>query len=339
MSKRYRVSDFQMELEGVVKNVLPFKGTKPQRATKTSVDTVLINAELLKKWQAPPFQRPLRVNDRVATLSEQLKQTSGVLPGVITVGVLDGVTYLLDGQHRIEAFKVAGITEGFADVRTHYFSSMGDMGEEFVLLNSSLVKLRPDDILRGLEGTVEALSNLRKRCPFVGYDMIRRNTRSPIISVAQVLRAWKGSAPEVPTTGGMSSYVLARQLTIDDSEQLASFLLLAEPAWGRDLEYRRLWTMLNLCICMWLYRRVVIQPLNPRVRLTSDLFGKCLMELSADRRYIDWLSGRSLRELDRSPAYSRIKVIFARRAFRETGKRQLLPSPVRERGHASTAGV
>jgi hypothetical protein len=56
---------------------------------------------------------------------------------------------------------------------------MADMGEEFVNLNSQLVTMRPDDIRRGLEGTIEALPTIRRECPFVGYDMIVGSASSP----------------------------------------------------------------------------------------------------------------------------------------------------------------
>lgn len=322
------------KVEPRTENILPFKGAnKSQRQTRTSVDTVLITQDVVERWKSPPFQRPLRVNDRVIALAESLKQDGGVFPGVLTLGVLSGVTYIVDGQHRLEAFKISGLTEGYADVRTHYFQTVGEMGEEFVLLNSSLVKFRPDDILRGLEGSIESLQFIRRKCSFVGYDQIRRGERAPIISMSQVLRCWNGSAKEVPATGGTGAVSLSNSITPEDSKFLVDFLLIAEQAWGRDREYARLWATLNLTLCMWLYRRTVIAPNSPRVKLSGTLFAKCLMEISADSRYIDWLSGRSLRDLDRSPAYSRIKTIFSRRAYAETGKRVLLPAPAFERGH------
>ena len=51
---------------------------------------------------------------------------------------------------------------------------MAEMGDAFVALNSRLVNMRPDDILRGLEGSIPALQEIRASCPFVGYDQIRQ---------------------------------------------------------------------------------------------------------------------------------------------------------------------
>src|SRR5439155_2436385 len=42
-------------------------------------------------------------NDKVRALAEQVKADGGVMPGIITLGVVDGVTYLIDGQHRRES--------------------------------------------------------------------------------------------------------------------------------------------------------------------------------------------------------------------------------------------
>jgi hypothetical protein len=79
---------------------------------------------------------------------------------------------------------------------------------------------------------------------------------------------------------------------------------------------------------MWIYRRMVLDQYSPKTpRLTKDLFRKCLMSLSADENYLDWLVGRSLGERDRSPAYNRIKAAFAKRIEIETGKKPLMPSP------------
>lgn len=300
----------------------------PQKATHTTVDTIVVTPEIMKGWKNPPFQRPLRVNDKVRALSERIKLDGGVLPGVITLGVLSREKYLLDGQHRREAYLLSGCEEGFTDVRLHHFDTMADMGEEFVNLNSALVRLRPDDILRGLEGSLEGLTTIRRRCPFVGYDFIRRGEKSPILSMAMVLRSWFGSAPDVPTSSGDSAQARAVALSVTDAEACCEFLLTAERAWGREAQYARLWGTLNLTLCAWIYRRTVLTQYSPKsARLTKDLFKNCLMSLSASDNFIDWLLGRQLSERDRSPAYGRIKSIFVKRIEVETGTKPQMPAP------------
>lgn len=307
---------------------------KPHSSTHTKSDTIEVNQTVISGWKAPPFQRPLRVNERVRQLVETIKKDDGVIPGVITLGVLGKDTYLLDGQHRTHAFLLSECPSGYVDIRIHHFEDMGEMGEEFVNLNSRLVAFRPDDILRGLEESMPTLRLIRQKCPFVGYDMIRRSERAPIVSMATLLRCWCGSSSETPIAGGASTLQLTQSITQDETENLVSALLVIEKAWGRDHEYARLWSALNLTICFWVWRRTVVTQYSPNtLRLTKDMFGKCMMSLSASSAYIDWLLGRHLSERDRSPAYAKIKTIIAKRVEAETGKKPRLPQPAWAKGH------
>ena len=314
-----------------------YKIVKPQtpseKKTRTVVDTIMVTPQLLETWKSPPFQRPLRENEKVKALAEELKVDGGVWPGVITLGILEGVTYVIDGQHRKLAFQLSDLAEGYTDVRIHYFTSLADMGREFVILNTKLVSMRPDDILRGLEPSIPGLLKLRTACPFVGYDYIRRNGSSPIVSMSVMLRAWRGSTGEVPSpsTGGGSAGAVAEAMQAKDWDELIDFLQLAHAGFGRDPQYSRLWSGLNMLMCMWMYRRLVLLPQQEgKVRfkpLTKDLFKKSLMSVSAATEYVDWLLGRNAGERDRAPAYARLKNIFAARLVQETGKRTNLPQP------------
>lgn len=294
--------------------------TRVQRATRTKMDTVVITAELIGKWKKPPFQRQLIVNSKVQGVVDEIK-TSGVIPGILTLGVVGHETYYVDGQHRLEAFKMSGIKEGFADVRTHWFETMGDMAREFEELNSPLVTWKPDDLLRAREAYMPPLQNLRKLCPFIGYTMIRRNSGAPLISMSAVLRCWFGSETEVPFTGaGKSARAAAERLTMDESHALAAFLELPANAWERDSAFYRLWGNLNLCLTMWMYRRTVIQLYTPATtRLTRDQFRRGLLALSADVKYLEYLEGRNMNDVSRSPTYNRIKTVFAARLEAEIG--------------------
>lgn len=311
-------------------NVVPLPKGKAERATQTIVDTIQFTRKTINEWVIPPFQRPIRQNDKVRALAEEISRNGGVLPGIMTLGILGEKTYLLDGQHRREAFMLSSMEEGFTDIRMHHFASMGDMGEEFVRLNSQLVRMRPDDILRGLEESYEPLKRIRQKCGFVGYDMIRRGTSSPIVSMSLVLRGWRAAACEVPAAKGVlaSAAAMATTYTSEESDALIGFLQLALAAFSREPEYQKMWGSLNLTLCMWLYRRTVLVQHSPKTpRLTKEMFQKCLMSLTASADYCDWLVGRQLAERDRSPGYNRIKAIFIERILRETGKRVSLPAP------------
>ena len=119
-------------------------------------------------------------------------------------------------------------------------------------------------------------------------------------------------------------------MTKDEVELMVNFLLIARSAWGSDHEYARLWGSLNLTICMWLFRRLVVQQadgLKRHVSLTREQFKKCLTALSASNDYLDWLVGRSINDRDRAPCLNRIKSIFAARLQVDTGTRPKLPQP------------
>lgn len=305
------------------------KPTSPaEKTTRTTVDTIQVTEQVIASWHAPPFQRPLGVNDKVREVAEEIRET-GVVPGILTIGILSQTRYLLDGQHRVHAVRLSEKEEVYADVRYFFCNSMAEMGAEFVRLNSQLRKMRPDDMLRGLEGSLAALRSIRERCRFVGYDMIRRSDSSPILSMSVALRIWRGSQTEVPaSTFGMGAAALAETVTAEEADQLCGFLSTSLTAWGRDVQYSRLWSVLNLILCAWLYRRTVITQYTGKTpRLSREQFKQCLMSLSADKNYVDWLVGRHMGQRDRSPAYDRIKRIFAARLTQEMGRKPSLPAP------------
>lgn len=306
--------------------------TAVEKTTRTTVDTVLLTPEVVKRWLAPPFQRPIKVNARVQAVAEEIKRNGGVLPGILTLGVLEGKTYLIDGQHRKEAWLLAGLAEGFADVRTCFFDDTAHMSDEFFKLNSALVAFKPDDKLRALECSSEPLTELRRRCSFVGYDNVRRGPYNPVVSMSLVLRAWQGAGHEAPgaSQSGASVADLVGALSADSADQLAVFLTLCFEAWGRDQEYARLWSRLNLTICGWLFRRSVLTPpsANQRYdRLSKEAFRQGLQALSANGVYLDWLVGRLMSDRDRAPCYDKVRDTFVKRLQVETGERLKFPQP------------
>lgn len=307
--------------------------TRAERVTRTKMDTIQLTPPLIEAWKKPPFQRTLLVNSRVREVVEEIKDSGGIIPGILTLGIIGKETYLVDGQHRVEAFKLSGIAEGYADVRFHWFESVADMAKEFEQLNSALVNWKPDDILRARESYMPALQHLREVCPFIGYTTIRRSGGAPLISMSAVLRCWFGSETEVPLAGaGKSSRNAADRLTMAEANSLAAFLELPLGAWGRDPEFFKLWANLTLCLSMWLYRRTVVQLYTPATtRLTRDQFRLGLQALSADERFLEYLVGRGLNDTSRAPTYNRIKVIFAARleaGKTKTGATKLrLPTP------------
>lgn len=315
-------------------NVISF-GAKPPKSSQSKMETLIVTPDMVNGWKIPSFQRPVRVNERVKEVAEQLKE-SETIEGVLTLGKLksESALYVVDGQHRIEAFRISGLPEAIVDVRVCQFDSMAEMASEFHRLNQSLVKMRPDDILRALESSTPSLQMIRKSCEFVGYDYIRRGTTSPIVSMSALLRSWSSSIGETPagSSSGRSAADIAATLDQHSVQNLIAFLSTAHAAWGRDPEYYRLWGNLNMTICMWLWHKLVIDRdrygLKRYIVLSIPEFKKCLMSVSADGDYLAWLPGRNLTERDRSPCYGKLKSIFARRLAEDSkGKKPQLPAP------------
>jgi hypothetical protein len=317
-------------------NVIPISGAREAPKTMQSrMETIILTPMMVNAWKLPAFQRPLRINEKVRQVTEQIRK-SETIEGVLTLGKLKGDQshYIVDGQHRVEAFKLSELNEAIADVRMVMFDTMAEMADEFVRLNSSLVKMRPDDILRGLENSTHALQTIRKSCEFVGYDNIRRGNQNPMVSMSALVRCWRASTYETPTTSssGLSASMLAQNLDPTGTQNLIAFLATAHAAWGRDPEFYRLWGNLNLTLCMWLWNRLVIDRDrfgNKRyLVLNVTDFKRCVMALSANADYVEWLRGRNLSERDRSPGYRRIKAIFVKRLQEDArGKKILLPQP------------
>ncbi len=308
--------------------------TIEEKSTKTTVDTIMFTLKELESWVVPHFQRPVKVNSKVEELAKQIAADGGVLPGVICFGYLGKEKYLLDGQQRRQAFLISGKEEGFADIRNCFFKTESEMSDEFVRLNSHLVNMTPDDILRGMEPRLKVLQLIREGCPFVGYDFIRRGNRAPILSMSVLIRCWSASLSEVPANRG-SSAKMAEQLTDQDGIDIVRLLKLAFSAWGPDLEYSRLWTAANLTMVCWIYRRIVLSTYSSKTqRFDDNDFGRCLMALSSDPVYIDWLQNRRVGERDRAPLYGRMKMIFTNRYYADTGKKANLPAPAWAHGYS-----
>jgi len=61
--------------------------------------------------------------------------------------------------------------------------------------------------------------------------------------------------------------------------------------------------------------------------LTPDQFKRCLLSVSADKEYVDWLIGRTITDRDRSPCYKRLRNTFINRMRIDQMVNLKLPSP------------
>jgi hypothetical protein len=297
------------------------KADEPVRAfEKTQMETQLLSLEEMDDWELPPFQREEVQTKKVLEFAEELKQNGGVIGGVIHLGQLRGdkTVYLVDGQQRRNACHLSERQEFIADISLKLYDSMIEMAEEFKRLNSRLVPLKPDDLLRACEVTHKSLQLLRKNCPFVGYGNIRRQDHCPVLGMSAALKSWFGSGLVTPQQTAQAINLLD-QFTETQCELLTVFLLTAYSAWGNDRQHGRLWSNPNLTMCMYVYRKLTLEPSNRRAAVPAEMFRKCLMSVSANGNYYDWLQGRHLNERDRSPCYKRLRSIFADRLTQEYG--------------------
>ena len=312
-------------------------GVNAPKKHSSTMDTKIVTLDEANAWQIPPFQRPVRINPKVAAMADELKADGVAVSGIITLGRLkdDRAYWLVDGQHRREAFRLSGLEEIIMDLRIVHYDTMAEMAAEFVHLNTALVRMRPDDLLRGIVPSLPNIQSVLDECPYLGFANIRRGGGSgPLVSLSAVLRCWNTSANETPSSSssGLTISGLAEQIDAEGSEDLIHFLKLAHAAWGRDPEYYKLWGNLNLALCMWLYRRLVLDKDrrgNKRVLvLTDQQFKSCLTALTSSADYLDWLGGKLLNDRDRSPALARVKAVFVRRLTADWGiAKPVLPMP------------
>lgn len=55
--------------------------TEAEKKTQTTTDTWEFTAATAKTWRSPPFQRPLRVNEKVTAAAAEIKNEGGSFPG------------------------------------------------------------------------------------------------------------------------------------------------------------------------------------------------------------------------------------------------------------------
>jgi hypothetical protein len=323
-------------------NVVSIKGYGNVSAdcgmTKSRMDTVILTAAKVAKLKLPPFQRPLKINEKVKAIAENMKYNGAVIDGVLTIGEFKGEEWIVDGQHRIEAFKISELPEAYCDVRIIKFDNLAEMAEEFVRLNSFIVRMRTDDILRGLEPENKWLQYIRRTCPFIGYDHIRRYPNSPLLSMTMAVRTWAGASREISSAGGIASATsLVHDMTEEQATEMCEFFNIAFEAWSSDTENTRLWGGLNLTLCAWLWNNMVkVKPGRGggkrATRLTPEQFKRGLMGLAASGDHAEWLVGRNNSERNRAPCYRRIRSLMLKRLQPEFKAAVYFPAPAWAQG-------
>jgi hypothetical protein len=298
----------------------------------TEMDAKIVSLEEMNSWVLPSFQRAEKLTAKVKEAAAELKTNGGIVSGTILLGKLrgdDATIYLVDGQQRRLACNLSGEKQFYIEYSLKTYVSFIAMAGEFTRANGRLVAFKPDDHLRAFEVTHPHLKKLREDCNFLGYGHAGRNAREgrgSILSMSCALKCWFGSAQESPAVYGQATE-LVEQLDEIQCQHMTVFLNLAFGAWERDKCHIRMWANLNLLMCMYLYRKLVIEPRGST--LPKGMFRNCLMSVAADSTYSDWLLGRQVYERDRDPCFKRLKRIFLARLAQEyNGKNRFqFPKP------------
>lgn len=260
------------------------------------VEKIIITHEIVEGWKKPPFQRPVAIGRNLGKLAVNLQDDEFLLT-TIYLGVLDGVTYIVDGQHRKEAFIASGLRRLVAPVTTRYYpdgtAGLTRMCEDFLKINTHVKNPTANDKLRALEPTNPLIGKIREDCPFVGYSGFRRSDSSPIVSMAQAIRALVISAQEAPGSAGRSAVDHAVEMRSSEVNGLKTFLKLAYESWGRDAENKYLWSPMNLTMCLWFFRRMLRSPSSSGSlgNTTQAQFLDIFFGLMSNRRYRALLQG------------------------------------------------
>ena len=309
-----------------------FRNALEREARATTFLAMITSLDILLWIIDPKIQREFKCNPKVQGLAKVLPSL-GAIPGTITLGVWEGKVYVLDGQHRLGAYQVY-LTEGGKDsirAMLHWiFFDEGQggyaaMGKKFDELQMVLSKMTPDDSLRPLEHSTPVLQYIRKNCGFVGYDRLRKAARGRYLSMAVLIRAWLGSGTETPVSAPGTARDLVRVLSPDDAKNCTSFANLANEVWGAKPDIRQLWNSLNLTICMWLYRRMVLNPEDGVTALSPEQFKACVSRLSRKIDGYDYAG--MLQGLTMNPANKRHAMSYHKKAIsagcREFGIRRV----------------
>ena len=297
----------------------------PQNPIKTVSAMVLITRPKLESILTPDFQRELKITRHVKAQVKEIENT-GIIPGTLLLGLVAGKLYRNDGQHRIWAALQTERDSFYAMVQVGEYKDMAELGLAAMIANSSLSRRSPDDNLKAMEPAYPVLKLIRRECPFIGYG---GKSDATVMSMSPALQCWEISKHDSPSNrGSMQANKIIEKMTPDEAKAMCAVYKLLYSAWGNDRQYKTMWLKLNVTLVTWLWRALVDSPTSGKVtRLTSDLFRDAIAGLTADAAYMSWLPGRLLRDLDRSPCYTRIKSIIVKRLFAVHSMRVSLPSP------------
>jgi len=251
------------------------------------MEMMVLNRKVVESWEKPPFQRPVAEGKNIISMSVQM-QDFGYMMSAFYLGVWEGRTYLVDGQHRRVSFISSGLEEIVAPVVTKHYpkGSQGllEMCEDFLRIQQHIKNPTANDKLRALEPNNKCLQKITRMCPFVGYER-------PLLSMAQVIRSLVISGQEMPGSAARSAVDHARDMKMKEANGLITFLQLAYEAWGIDKDMRLMWSPMNMALCLWFFRRMLKGSKSPGTVTTSQ-FSE-IFALLPSKTYISLLEDNS----------------------------------------------
>ena len=284
---------------------------------QSRVVKIKLTPEVINSWLIPDWQRHVRTNPKGRQLCEDIKEIP-ILESMIIVGVIQRrgkyVLYLLDGHHRKEHFLKSGAPYIIIDVKFAYVETMGEMADLYLKCQDQIVKSSPNDNLKGLAVNSKTLNHIIKHCTCVTLDAARSGASNASVTMSTVIQVWYDSNLDPPkrnTLGSPPKSItdLAKKLTMRDAETIVAFIKICEEVFGFNNESSALWKHINLVLCLWLYRVMVLKTEwegceGYKVTYLDDKrFGIGLSALRHSRFYSSMTNKRLGSAVDRKEAY------------------------------------
>lgn len=290
-----------------------------------TTDVILATREMLENWKTPPGQRPLVITKKVKAWVPKI-QESGEVPGRLLVCILHGMKYIVNGHHRRWCALQTTRDEFVVTLDTETVTSEAELGRKAVGVNLPIAPpQKADDHLRHLEQSYPILQKIRRECPFIGYGKSGGNT---VMSVNAAILSWITSGTDSATVMKTTVINVLDDISMEEISLMVHFFKTVYESWGKDSQYAKVWSKLNVTMMAWMWRNTVLSQAGPRVtRLTPEQFCTGAMALTSDPHYLPWLIGRQLSERDKGPCYNKVKAIMVKRLTEVLHKKVILPSP------------
>lgn len=317
----------------------------PKSEIERDTDCVMLQATVtrqqLENWIEPDFQRRTYKNKNTEALTAMFnaRLDAGLkvkIPSTISFGRLksgseryngrlysDQELYTTDGLQRRGSALASRANEFSVCIRVEFFEQMNKMSEAFWHLNTNLVTMRPDDKLKAMSIEIPVVKALMTCRPgLIAFLGGKGGSKGRVMSCAKVLSNWYLSGRETPTNSAPAVTDIATEFPHDEIGPLTRFVMMADDAWEYNYQNNsRLRGQACMVICMWMYRHLVLNPVNPQkrhVRLEEKDFFKMLECLNVPK-FATWV-GTSM-DKDRHKAFSLIKEHFRVHLNEENAKR------------------